>query len=73
MILPEVSLNVIFQLQVTATDEGTPPLSGQAIVTVDVAIDDTLRFTQLQPYIASIDENDPVDRGFITVIATPQV
>lgn len=64
---------VIFQLQVTATDEGTPPLSGQAIVTVDVTTDDTLRFTQLQPYIASIDENDPVDRGFITVIATPQV
>ncbi|XP_052689553.1 protocadherin Fat 4-like [Crassostrea angulata] len=61
-----------FRLQVTATDEGTPPLSGQAIVTVDVTIDDTLRFTQLQPYIASIDENDPVDRGFITVIATPQ-
>uniref|UniRef100_A0A8W8I309 Cadherin domain-containing protein n=1 Tax=Magallana gigas TaxID=29159 RepID=A0A8W8I309_MAGGI len=61
-----------FRLQLTATDEGTPSLSGQAIVTVDVTIDDTLRFTQLQPYTASIDENDPVDRRFIAVIATPQ-
>uniref|UniRef100_K1QE50 Protocadherin Fat 1 n=1 Tax=Magallana gigas TaxID=29159 RepID=K1QE50_MAGGI len=61
-----------FRLQVTATDEGTQSLNGQAIVTVDVTIDDTLRFIQLQPYTASIDENDPVDRGFITVLTTPQ-
>ena len=64
---------IILQLQVTAIDEGIPALSGQAVVTVNITIDDTLRFVQLQPYVAQISENHLVDSEVVTVSATPTV
>ncbi|XP_061182373.1 cadherin EGF LAG seven-pass G-type receptor 2-like [Saccostrea echinata] len=60
-----------FIFKVTAADGGTPSMIGEATVTINVT-NETLRFTQLQPYFASIDENYPVDRTFISVTATPQ-
>lgn len=48
-------------------------MSGQTTVVVNVTIDDTLRFTQLQPYTAIIDESVLVDSPVTTVAATPQV
>ena len=64
---------IILQLQVTAIDEGIPALSDQTVVTVNVIIDDTLRFVQLQPYVAQISENHLVDSEVVTVSATPTV
>ena len=64
---------IILQLLVTAIDEGIPALSDQTVVTVNVIIDDTLRFVQLQPYVAQISENHLVDSEVVTVSATPTV
>ncbi|XP_041931172.1 protocadherin alpha-3-like [Alosa sapidissima] len=61
----------VYNVTITATDEGTPPLSSSSIITVDVADvnDNAPRFTE-PVFNVYIKENSPVDVVMTTVSAS---
>jgi hypothetical protein len=60
-----------YELNVTATDQGVPPLSTSVVVTVTVIHFAAPVFANL-PYVASIVENTSVGAFVLTTTATPQ-